>query len=248
MIGASDRLGSVGHEVFRNLLNSGFHGPVYPVNPTAPHVASVPAYDSVLDIPDDIHLAVVAVPADAVPDVIAQCAQKRVRGAIVVSTGFADAGPEGAATQRAMVELARRHGMRIIGPASLGVINTDPTSPLHASFAPRDVPAGHLAVSLQSGPLGAGMIELAKRFGVGLSSFVSLGQQGRRQRQRPPQLLVRRPGHRRRAALHRDLRQPAQVRPRGPARVPPQAGRGGQGRAGARPTTSPPTRSTSRPA
>ena len=175
VIGASDRLGSVGREVFRNLLNSGFQGPVYPVNPTAPHVASVPAYGSVLDIPDDIHLAVVAVPADAVPGVIAQCAQKRVRGAVVVSTGFADAGPEGAATQRAMVELARRHGMRIIGPASLGVINTDPTSPLHASFAPRDVPAGHLAVSLQSGPLGAGMIELAKRLGVGLSSFVSLG-------------------------------------------------------------------------
>ncbi len=175
VIGASDRLGSVGREVFRNLLNSGFQGPVYPVNPTAPHVASVPAYDSVLDIPDDIHLAVVAVPAEAVPGVIAQCAQKRVRGAIVVSTGFADAGPEGAATQRAMVELARRNGMRIIGPASLGVINTDPTSPLHASFAPRDVPAGHLAVSLQSGPLGAGMIELAKRLGVGLSSFVSVG-------------------------------------------------------------------------
>ena len=121
----------------RNLLTGGFHGPVYPVNPTPPHVASVPAYDSVLDIPDDIHLAVIAVPASAVPDVIAQCAQKRVRGAIVLSTGFADAGPEGAATQRAMVELARRHGMRIIGPASLGVINTDPTAPLHASFACR---------------------------------------------------------------------------------------------------------------
>ena len=232
VIGASDRLGSVGREVFRNLLNSGFEGPVYPVNPTAPHVASVPAYDSVLDIPDDVHLAVVAVPAEAVPGVIAQCAQKRVRGAIVVSTGFADAGPEGAATQRAMVELARRHGMRIIGPASLGVINTDPTSPLHASFAPRDVPAGHLAVSLQSGPLGAGMIELAKRLRRRPVQLRLAREQGRRQRQRPPQLLVRRPGHRRRAALHRELRQPAQVRPRRPARVASQAGRGGQGRAG----------------
>jgi acyl-CoA synthetase (NDP forming)/RimJ/RimL family protein N-acetyltransferase len=175
VIGASDRPGSVGREVFRNLLNSGFHGPVYPVNPTAPHVASVPAYDSVLDIPDDIHLAVVAVPAEAVPGVIGECAQKRVRGAIIVSTGFADAGPEGAVTQREIVELARLNGMRIIGPASLGVINTDPSAPLHASFAPTNVSPGHLAVSLQSGPLGAGMIELAKRLGVGLSSFVSLG-------------------------------------------------------------------------
>ena len=88
VIGASDRKGSVGREIFRNLLNVGFDGPVYPVNPTTPHVASVPAYASVLEIPDDVHLAVVAVPAEAVPGVIAECAEKRVRGAIIVSTGL----------------------------------------------------------------------------------------------------------------------------------------------------------------
>jgi acyl-CoA synthetase (NDP forming)/RimJ/RimL family protein N-acetyltransferase len=178
VVGASDRVGSVGREVFRNLLNSGFAGPVYPVNPTAPHVASVPAYASVLDIPDDLHLAVVAVPADAVHGVISQCAEKRVRGAIIISTGFADAGPEGAARQRALIELARLHGMRIIGPGSMGVINTDRDAVLHASFAPLDVLAGRLAISLQSGPLGTAMLELAKRLGVGISSFVSLGEKG----------------------------------------------------------------------
>ncbi len=178
VIGASDRKGSVGREIFRNLLNSGFQGAVYPVNPTVPHVASVPAAASVLDIADDIHLAIVAVPAEAVATVIAECAQKRVRGAVVISTGFADAGPQGEARQRELVELARRHGMRIVGPASMGVINTDPACPMHASFAPLDVLPGRLAVSLQSGPLGTAMIELAKRLGVGLSNFVSLGDMG----------------------------------------------------------------------
>lgn len=178
VIGASDRKGSVGREIFRNLLNVGFEGAVYPVNPRSPHVASVPTYGSVLDIPDDVHLAVVAVPAQAVAGVIAECAEKRVRGAIVVSTGFGEAGPEGQERQRELVELARGNGMRIIGPASMGAINTDPSARLHASFAPLGVPAGTIGVSLQSGPLGTGMLELARRLGAGLSTFVSLGNKG----------------------------------------------------------------------
>jgi acyl-CoA synthetase (NDP forming)/GNAT superfamily N-acetyltransferase len=178
VIGASDRPDSVGRELFRNLLNSGFGGAVYPVNPTSPHVASVPAYASVLDVPDDVHLAVVAVPAEAVAGVVAQCAEKRVRGAIVVSTGFSEAGPEGASRERELVELARRHGMRIIGPASMGVVNTDPQAPLHASFTPLGVPHGVIGVTLQSGPLGTALIELGRRLGVGLSTFVSLGNKG----------------------------------------------------------------------
>ncbi len=178
MIGASDRPGSVGREIFRNLLNSGFDGGVYPVNPTTPHVASVAAYASVLDVPDDVHLAVIAVPANEVLEIVRQCGEKRVRGAVIVSTGFADAGPEGAALQREVVDLARRNGMRIVGPGSMGIIATAPDARLHASFAPLDVLPGRLAVSLQSGPLGTAMLELAKRLGAGISTFVSLGNKG----------------------------------------------------------------------
>ncbi len=176
VIGASDRPGTVSREVFRNLLGCGFDGPVYPVNPTVPHVASVPTYPSVLDIPDDIHLAVIAVRAEAVDEVLRQCAATRVRAAVVLASGFADASAEGATRQRELVELARRNGMRIVGPASMGIVNSDPI--LHASLAPPGVPPGRVGVSLQSGPLGIAVIEEAKRLGVGLSSLVSLGNQG----------------------------------------------------------------------
>jgi acyl-CoA synthetase (NDP forming)/RimJ/RimL family protein N-acetyltransferase len=176
VIGASDRKGSVGREVFRNLLISGFDGAIFPVNRTAPHVASVPAFASVLDIEDDVHLAVVAVPADSVEAVMAECAEKRVRGAIVITTGFAEAGPEGLARQQAVIDLARRNGLRVIGPGSMGLINT--AAALHASFAPVGVKPGRVGVSLQSGPLGSAMLAVAERLGVGLSTFVSLGSKG----------------------------------------------------------------------
>src|SRR3954451_9009395 len=178
VIGASDRPESVGRAVLRNLLGGGFDGPIYPVNPTAPHVLSVPAYASVVDIPDDIHLAVVAVPPAAVRDVIEQCAAKRVRGVVVITTGFSDQSREGLAEEREMVELGRRNGMRLIGPASMGVIANGARSSLHATFASAPVLRGTIAISLQSGPLGAGMLELAARMDVGISSFVSLGNKG----------------------------------------------------------------------
>jgi acyl-CoA synthetase (NDP forming)/RimJ/RimL family protein N-acetyltransferase len=175
VIGASDRVGSVGRAVFRNLLAGGFDGPVYPVNPTTPHVASVPAFARVGDIPDDVHLAVLAVPADQVVPIVEQCAEKRVRGVVVVSTGFADAGPEGAAAEQTLVGFARRHGMRLIGPASLGLIATSERGTMYASFAPVKVRRGRVAVSLQSGPLAIGLLDVADRLDIGISSFVSLG-------------------------------------------------------------------------
>src|SRR4051794_21384198 len=175
VIGASDRDGSVGRAVFRNLLAGGFDGPVYPVNPTTPHVASVPAFAAVTDIADDVHLAVIAVPAAEVADVVRQCAVKRVRGVVVIATGFADAGPDGAVAERQLVDFARGHGMRLIGPASMGIIATGPRSTMVASFARARVRPGRVAVSLQSGPLGIGLLELAERLQIGISSFVSLG-------------------------------------------------------------------------
>lgn len=175
VIGASDRRGSVGRAVFRNLLAGGFDGPVYPVNPTTPHVASVPSFAAVTDIPDDVHLAVLAVPASEVAAVLVQCANKGVRGVVVIAAGFSDEGPDGALAERDIVDFARGHGMRLIGPASMGIIATGADSTMLASFAQARVRRGRVAVSLQSGPLGIGLLELADRLQLGISSFVSLG-------------------------------------------------------------------------
>ncbi|MFM7535597.1 MAG: GNAT family N-acetyltransferase [Acidimicrobiales bacterium] len=166
VIGASDRPGSIGRALLRNLLTGGFDGPVYPVNPLAAHVASVPAYASVTDVPDDVHLAVVAVPADEVAGVLADCAAKAVRGVVVV-TAVAD--PD------ALAAFARGHGMRLVGPSSLGLVATDGASTVRATFSPAPVRAGGVGISLQSGPLGTALLEELHRVGLGVSSFVSLG-------------------------------------------------------------------------
>ncbi len=175
VIGASDRPGSIGRALVRNLLAGGFDGPVYPVNPASAHVSSVPAYESVLSIPDDVHLAVVAVPAHEVRDVLVQCAQKKVRGVVVVTVGYSEASPDGAAEEAALAAFARRNGMRLVGPASLGLIAHDGSSTVRATFSPAPVRAGNVAISLQSGPLGTALLEELHRVGLGVSSFVSLG-------------------------------------------------------------------------
>jgi len=176
VIGASDRPGSVGRAVFRNLLGGAFDGPVYPVNPFTAHVASVPTWDRVQDIPDDVHLAVVAVPAEEVEQVVVDCAEKRVRGVVVISTGFSDLGtPEGLEREQRLVHLARSNGMRLLGPASMGFVRWNDDGCLVASFTQAPVRRGNLAVSLQSGPLGSAMLEHASKVGLGISSFVSLG-------------------------------------------------------------------------
>jgi acyl-CoA synthetase (NDP forming)/RimJ/RimL family protein N-acetyltransferase len=175
VIGASNRVGSVGHAVLRNLVAGGFDGPVYAVNPSVPHAMSMPTYASVLDIPDDVHLALVAVPRDGVVAAVEQCAEKNVRSVVVIATGFSDAGPEGAEAERELVALARGNGMRLVGPASMGLISTTGPGTMVASFGPVAVRPGRVAISLQSGPLASAVLHLADRLGVGISSFVSLG-------------------------------------------------------------------------
>ncbi|MCU1692242.1 MAG: CoA-binding domain protein [Frankiales bacterium] len=175
VVGASREPGKAGHEVFRRLLDGQFNGPVYPVNPTAPHVSSVRSYADVRDVPDDVDLAVVAVPAEQVADVVAACVEKRVRGLVVVSGGFADAGPEGRARLAELVRLTRDGGVRLIGPNAMGVVNTDPDVRLHATFAEGSPPAGRVGVFTQSGALAATFLELSRRRALGLSTFVSIG-------------------------------------------------------------------------
>ena len=175
VVGASREPGTPGHEVFRSLLAHGFEGPVYPVNPMAPHVASVRAWADVRDVPDDVDLAVIAVPAAAVADVVRACADKHVRGLVVVSGGFGEAGEEGRARLAEVVRLARDGGMRLVGPNAMGVVNTDPAVRLHATFAPGSPPPGQVGVFSQSGALASTVLAESSRRALGLSTFVSIG-------------------------------------------------------------------------
>ena len=175
VIGASRHRGRIAAEVFHNLLASGFNGPVYPVNASASVVQSVPAYPSILDVPGDVDLALIVVPAPAVLDAVRECATKGVRSLVIISSGFAEAGEEGVRLQEELVEEVRRHGMRVVGPNCMGVMNTDPAVSMNATFAPRFPRPGSVAFMSQSGGLGLAIMEVAARLGVGLSCFLSVG-------------------------------------------------------------------------
>jgi acetyl coenzyme A synthetase (ADP forming)-like protein len=172
VVGASRDPATVGHQVLRNLLAGDFAGPVFPVNPSATHVASVKAYPSVLDIPGPVDLAVLAVPAGAVLDVIEQCARKGVNDLVVLSAGFGEVAG-GADAQVALRDVARRNGMRLVGPNCIGVVNT--AIGLNATFSPYAPRPGRIAMQSQSGALGIALLERSARLGLGVSSFVSVG-------------------------------------------------------------------------
>jgi acetate---CoA ligase (ADP-forming) len=175
VIGASRKAGSIGAAVVHNLVANGYRGPLYPVNPEATEIEGVPAFPTVLAIPGDVEMAVVTVPAAVVSKVARECAEKGVRGLVVISAGFGEAGPEGVALQRELVEICRQGGMRLVGPNCMGVINTAPEVSLDATFAPdRPIP-GRIGFLSQSGGLGLAVMARAQALGSGLSSFVSVG-------------------------------------------------------------------------
>jgi acyl-CoA synthetase (NDP forming)/RimJ/RimL family protein N-acetyltransferase len=175
IIGASRRQDTIGQALVRNLVTGSYTGRVYVVNPTAPAVSGMPAYKSVNDIPDDVDVAIVAVPADAVTDVVLDCAAKGVHGLIVISSGFAEIGEEGRQRQRHLVGLSRSYGLRLIGPNCLGVINTDPAVSVNASLSSVMPPRGRAGFFCQSGALGSAILEKVQNRGLGLSTFVSAG-------------------------------------------------------------------------
>lgn len=175
VVGASDRPDALGGAVVANLERDGFTGIVHPVHPHATTVHGLPAFPTVSAIADPPDLAVVAVPADAVLGVAEDCARAGVHALVVLSAGFADAGPEGAERERQLLALVRRSGMRLVGPNCMGVLNTDPGVSLNATFAPTRPPAGGVAVLSQSGTLGLAILDYARDFGLGLSTFVSVG-------------------------------------------------------------------------
>ena len=175
VVGASRHRGSIGGEVFHNLLEAGFAGPVYPVNPNADVVQSVRAYASMDDLPRPVDLAVIVVPGAVVIEAARACAAAGVRALVVISAGFAETGPEGAELQRQLLTVCRESGMRLIGPNCMGILNTNPEVGLNATFAPIFPPRGPVGFLSQSGALGLAVMDYARARGIGLSSFVSVG-------------------------------------------------------------------------
>ena len=175
VVGAGRRPENVGHQVVRSLLVGDFSGTVYPVNPAARAVCGVPAFPALLSIPEPVDLAVVAIPAAAVPGVIDEAASVGVRAVTIITAGFGETGRGGAAVETELLSVARRHGMRIVGPNCLGVMNTDPAVRMNATFASLDPLPGHLALVSQSGAVGIVLSEQTRAVGLGLSAFVSVG-------------------------------------------------------------------------
>ncbi|MPZ61495.1 MAG: GNAT family N-acetyltransferase [Propionibacteriales bacterium] len=175
VIGASRRQDTIGQTLVRNLVLGGYTGRVYAVNSAADAVAGLQAYPSVQEIPGDVDLALVAVPAESVEDVVLDCAAKGVHGLVVISSGYAETGPEGRERQRRLVGLARSYGLRLVGPNCLGIVNTRTESSLNASLSTLMPPRGRAGFFCQSGALGVAILETVSRRGLGLSTFVSAG-------------------------------------------------------------------------
>jgi acetyl coenzyme A synthetase (ADP forming)-like protein len=175
VVGASRDPTSIGGRLFRNLLLTGFHGVVHPVNPSAEHVQGVRAISSILDIPGAVDVAFIAVPAERVVGVARQCGEKGVRGLVVISAGFSESGREGVDRQRELVAICRDTGMRLIGPNCMGYLNTDAEVLLNGTFASAWPLPGRVGFLSQSGALGLAVMDATTRLGLGLSSFVSVG-------------------------------------------------------------------------
>ncbi len=175
VVGASRTPGTIGHQLLTNLIAEGFTGAVYPVNPKARAVCSVASTPSVSALPEPPDLAIVCVPKEAVVEVADECGAMGVRGLVVILAGFREVGGEGAPRERALLEQVRRHGMRMVGPNCMGVINTHPDVSMNATFAPGMPPAGHAAFVSQSGALGVSVIDYAREYGIGIAQFASVG-------------------------------------------------------------------------
>lgn len=176
VVGASRVPGKVGYTVLLN-LRSMYRGPLYPVNPRAGEILGLPAYPSLLEVPDPVDLAVVAVPARAVPRVVEDAGRRGLRGVVVLSAGFREVGPAGAELERKLVEAARRYGLRVVGPNCIGVYS--PSTGVNATFLDPErqgLPGpGPIAFISQSGALGAAVLDWAEARGIGVSRFVSVG-------------------------------------------------------------------------
>ncbi len=175
VIGASRQPNTIGWQILDNLLRFGFNGPLYPVNPKADTIHSIRAYPSVRAIPDAVDLAVVVVPKHLVLGIAEECGEKGVKGLVVITAGFAEVGGEGIERERKLREVVKKHGMRMVGPNCMGVVNSSPDFSMNASFAPTMPPYGPVGFISQSGAMGLSILDYAEELGIGIHQFVSVG-------------------------------------------------------------------------
>lgn len=173
VIGASRSPMKIGYEILQNILVQGYTGKVYPINPETPMIMGLKTQPSVLAVKDDIDLAIIAVPAEFVPKVMTECAKKKVKGVIVISSGFGETGEKGKLLEEEVLQIARKGGMRLIGPNTLGY--KDPIDNLDAAFVFGMPRPGEIALISQSGALCIGMIYYANGEHIGLSRVISVG-------------------------------------------------------------------------
>lgn len=173
VVGASRTPGKVGHDILKNLIQYGYQGTVYPINPGATEILGLKAYPSILDVPDMIGLVVIAVPPKNVLDVIEHCGKKGIDSAVIITAGFKESGSEGTKLEDELVKRSKECGVRFIGPNCLGII--DSHSRINASFAKGMPERGNIGFFSQSGALGIAVLDLALSEGIGLSKFISMG-------------------------------------------------------------------------
>jgi len=175
VIGASRKQNSIGWQIMDNLLSHGFEGPIYPVNPKASAIHSVPAYASIQDVPATVELAVIVVPKQHVLAVVRESVEAGVKGFVVISAGFREVSGDGVGREEELLELVRSNGLRMIGPNCMGVLNTEAGVSMNATFAPASPPPGRVAFMSQSGAMGLSILDYAETLGIGISMFVSAG-------------------------------------------------------------------------
>ena len=173
VVGASTRAGTVGNDLFRNLLFNEFNGPVYPVNPKAESLLGIKSYPDIAAVPEQMDLAVIAAPARSVPRALEECGAAGVNGVVIVSAGFRETGEEGRRLEHDINRIGKKYGMRILGPNSVGFIR--PPLNLSATFLKNTPPPGRIAFISQSAALGSAILDWAADAGIGFSLFASLG-------------------------------------------------------------------------
>ena len=180
VIGASNNPTKWGFSIFNDLLVKGFKGALYPINRNEEKISGIPCYKGVKDIPKPVDLAVIAVPAEIVPTIMKECAEKDVKTAVIISAGFGDAGEEGERLEKEVVRIARQGGIRFVGPNCFGIINPFSnlsTTGLMSLYITPYIPKGSVAVITQSGNLGTFILKLAFERGFGISKFVNSGNE-----------------------------------------------------------------------
>jgi len=175
IIGASRQQGSVGQALLANIIDSRFQGIVYPVNPRAKGILGIKCYASVMDIPDEVDLAIVIVPSRFVPGILEECGKKKIKGAIVISAGFKEIGGEGIELEKKVQKIIQKHDISLVGPNCLGVMNTDLESSMNATFGTPMSKEGNIAFISQSGALCVAVLDYAKESNIGFSKFISMG-------------------------------------------------------------------------